>query len=101
MNRPATLYEILFVKSSASKDQVQKLYHKMSLLTKPAGGDEEFFETINQAYQILTNDLAQEAYNLFGPDEAEKVMNNEISNVNCPFESAKFSYSRTFIYQDL
>ena len=59
MNWPATLYEILLVKSSASKDQIKKHYHKMSLLTQPdACGDKEFFETINRAYQILTNDAA-------------------------------------------
>ena len=78
MNRPATLYEILLVKSSASKYQIKKHYHKMSLLTHTdAGGDEEFFKTINRAYQILMNDGAREAYNNFGLDEAEKVMNDE------------------------
>ena len=78
MNRPATLYEILLEKRSASKDQIKKHYHKMSLLTHPdAGGDEKFFETINRAYQILMNDGAQEAYNNFGLDEAEKVMIDE------------------------
>ena len=78
MNRPATLYEILLVKSSASKDQIKKHYHKMSLLTHPdAGGDKDFFKTINRAYQILMNDGAREAYNNFGPDEVEKVMNDE------------------------
>ena len=35
LNRPTTLYEILLLKSSASKDQVKKHYHKMSLLTHP------------------------------------------------------------------
>ena len=50
----------------------------MSLLTHPdAGGDEEFFKTINRAYQILMNDGAREAYNNLGLDEAEKVMNDE------------------------
>ena len=51
----------------------------MSLLTHPdAGGDEEFFNTINRAYQILMNDGAREAYNNFvGLDEAEKLMNDE------------------------
>ena len=48
LNRPATLYEILLVKSSASKDQIKKHYHKMSLLTHPdAGGDDEYFKNIN------------------------------------------------------
>ena len=41
------------------------------------GGDKKFVKTINRAYQILTNDAAREAYNIFGLDEAEKVMNNE------------------------
>ena len=77
MNRPATLYEIWMVKSFASKNQIKKHYHKMSLLTHPdAAGDKEFFKTINGTYQILTNDAAREAYNIFGLDEAEKTMNN-------------------------
>ena len=63
---------------SASKDQIKKHYHKMSLLTHPdAGGDEEFFKTHNRAYQILMHDGAREAYSNFGQDEAEKVMNDE------------------------
>ena len=78
MNRPATMYEILLVKSSASKDQIKRQYHKMSLLTHPdAGGDKEFFKTINRAYQIPMNNGAREAYNNFGLDEAEKVLNDE------------------------
>ena len=65
MNRPTTLYEILLVKISASKNQIKK-HHKISLLTHPdADGDDEFFKTINRAYQILTNDQAQEAFNIF------------------------------------
>ena len=78
LNRPATLYEILLVKNSASTDQIKKHYHKMTLLTHPdAGGDEEFLETIIRAYQTLMNDGAREAYNNFGLDKAEKVMNDE------------------------
>ena len=70
----------------------------MSLLKHPyAGGDEEFFKTINRANQILTNDAVQEAYNKFGLDGAEKVMNNEIWQLNCPYEHTKFSYSNMFI----
>ena len=77
LNRPATLYEILLIKSSAAKDQIRKHYNKRSLLTHPdAGGDEEFFETFNWAYQILENDAAREAYNKFVLDEAEKILNN-------------------------
>ena len=69
MNPPATLYEILLAKSSASKDQIKKHYHKASLLTHiDAGGDEEIFKTINRANQILTNDAGRVAYNIFQLD---------------------------------
>ena len=90
LNRSAILYEILLVKNSASKDQIKKHYHKMSLLTHhDAGGDEEFFKTINRAYQILMNDGAREAYNIFGLDEAEKVMNDENWCFNFLYEKYK------------
>ena len=50
----------------------------MSLLTHPdASGDDVFFNTINRANQILTNDAAQEAYKLFSFGEAKKVMTTE------------------------
>ena len=78
MSRPTTLYENLLVKNSSLRDQIEKHYHKMSMLTlSDAGGDEKLFKTLNRAYQNLTNDAAREAYNIFGLDEAEKVMNNQ------------------------
>ena len=51
----------------------------MSLLTHlDAGGVEEFFKTINRAYQILMNDGSREAYNNFARElELEKLMNDE------------------------
>ena len=39
--------------------------------------DKEFFKTINRAYQILTNVAARKAYNIFGLDKAETVVNNQ------------------------
>ena len=42
-----------------------------------AGGDEYFFKTINLAFQNMTDNAAQEAYNIFTLDEAEKVMNDK------------------------
>ena len=79
MNRTATLYEIPLIKSSVllRKDQIRKRYHKLSLLKHPdAGGDKGFFKTIIRANQILTNDAAREAYNIFGIDKAGKFMNS-------------------------
>ena len=79
MNQPDTLNEILLVKASASKDQIEKEYHKMSLITHPdVGGDGKFIVTINRVYQILTNYMAREAYNVFRLERAEKVMNDKI-----------------------
>ena len=50
----------------------------MSLLLHPdAGDDKEVFKTNNRAYQILTNDMAREAYNIFRLEKAEKFMNDE------------------------
>ena len=92
------LYEILLVKRSALKDQIQKHYHKMSLLTHhDAGGDEEFFKTTNWAYQFLIKGGAREAYNIFGLDEAEKDMNDKNRQFNFPYEATNNSYSKTFI----
>ena len=65
MNRPATLYEILLVKSSASKDQIEKHYHKMSLLMHTDAGGAEEFKTINREYQILIINAAREACNIW------------------------------------
>ena len=78
LNRAASLNEILSTKSSDSKDQIKKNYHKTHT---DADGGKEFFKPINQAYQILTYDAARKAYNMFGLDEAEKekVMNDENS----------------------
>ena len=68
-----------FGKISASEDQIREHCHKMRLLTHPdAGGDEEFFKTINQGYQILTNDTARELYNIF--DEAKKLWITKTDN---------------------
>ena len=76
-NRPATLYETLMVKSSASGDQIKLHYHKRSLLTYPDIGNETLFKIINQAYQFQTNDKERDAYNIFGLEEEEKFLNDE------------------------
>ena len=61
-NRPDTLYGIMLVISSASNEQFKKGYHNMSLLTlADVGGIEMLFKTMNWAFQIPSNDAAQEA----------------------------------------
>ena len=71
MNRPAALYDNLLL-FSASKDQINKALPQKEPIDAPdADGDEEFFETINLAYQFLTHDAAREAYKTVGLDEPE------------------------------
>ena len=98
MNRPATLYEILLVKVLNQKiSSGNEPYHKMSPLKHPdAGGVEVFFNTINWAYQILKNDAAQEAYNIFGLEEPEKLMNDKNWWSNYKNGATKLLYSKTF-----
>ena len=59
VNRSATLYEILLVKSSASKNQIRKHYLKKCLLTHPdAGGDKKLFKAVNRHvkfWQMMRN----------------------------------------------
>ena len=70
----------------------------MRLFTHPdANGDKDFFKTINRGYQILTNDAAREAYNIFHLDEAEKIMNNKNWWLNILSATTNVSYSKTFI----
>ena len=67
---------------------MEKHYQKM---THPdADGDKEFFKTINRAYQILTNNAAREAYNIFGLDKAGKVMNDKNWSFKFPYETTIF-----------
>ena len=86
MNRPA-IWDFVD-KNAAQEDQIKKHYHKM---THPdSGGDEEFFKTINRAYQILTNNAAREAYNIFGLDKAEKVTKDKNWSFKFPYETTIF-----------
>ena len=79
MSRLATLYDILLVKSSATK-QIKTRYLNMSLLSHLDDfGDEEFFKTINRAFQILSKDAAREKNNICGLGERE---NSERRNLN-------------------
>ena len=53
-------------------------------------GDKKFFKTINRLNQTLTNDAAREAYNIFGIDEVDKVMNDKNWYLNFSYEITSF-----------
>lgn len=48
-------YDILGVKKSASADEIKKAFRKLAQKHHPdAGGDEETFKEINEAYEVLS-----------------------------------------------
>lgn len=60
-------YEILGVKRSASAAEIKKAFRKKAREHHPdAGGDEEQFKQINEAYEILSDQEKRDQYDKFG-----------------------------------
>lgn len=61
-------YDILGVPNDASQDAIKKAYRKLAHQYHPdkAGGNEEKFKTINEAYQVLGNGEKRKQYDQFG-----------------------------------
>lgn len=61
-------YEILGVPKGASDDEIKKAYRKLAHKYHPdkAGGDEQKFKEINQAYQVLSDKAKRAQYDQFG-----------------------------------
>lgn len=61
-------YKILQVPRNASKEDVKKAYRKLAHQFHPdkAGGNEEKFKEINEAYQILGDEKKRAQYDQFG-----------------------------------
>ena len=73
IQRPFTLYEVLFVKEDADEETIKRNYKKLASLTHPdVNGCEEQFKSIHRAYSVLSNKMARELYNLFGLERAEE-----------------------------
>lgn len=63
------LYEILEIEKTASKSQIKKAYYKLSKKYHPdveGGGDEEMFNKIKQAYDVLSDDYLRGVYDETG-----------------------------------
>lgn len=62
-------YEILGVSKTSSADEIKKAYRKLAHQHHPdkgAGGDEQKFKEINEAYQVLGNPDKRRQYDQFG-----------------------------------
>ena len=60
-------YDILGVKKSASADEIKKAFRKLARKHHPdAGGDEETFKQINEAYEVLSDPEKKAEYDQFG-----------------------------------
>jgi curved DNA-binding protein len=60
-------YDVLGVKHSASEDEIKKAYRKLARKNHPdAGGDEEKFKEINEAYEVLSDPEKRKQYDQFG-----------------------------------
>ena len=69
-------YEILEVEKSADKGVIKKAYRKMAMKYHPDKnpGDkeaEENFKTVNEAYQVLSDDQKRQVYDQYGKEGLE------------------------------
>ncbi len=61
-------YKILGLEKGSSKDEVKKAFRKMAAKYHPdkAGGDEEKYKEITEAYSILGDDKKKAEYDTYG-----------------------------------
>jgi molecular chaperone DnaJ len=63
----ANYYDTLGVKKSASADEIKKAFRKLARKHHPdAGGDEEKFKEVNEAYETLSDPEKRKAYDEYG-----------------------------------
>lgn len=61
-------YKVLGVEKNASEEEVKKAYHKLAHQYHPdkAGGNEQKFKEVNEAYQVISNKEKRAQYDRFG-----------------------------------
>jgi molecular chaperone DnaJ len=60
-------YDILGVSKEASSEEIKKAYRKMAMQHHPdKGGDESMFKSVQEAYDVLSDDKKRSNYDRFG-----------------------------------
>lgn len=72
-NKP-DYYKTLGVSKNATADEIKKAYRKLARENHPdAGGDEEKFKDVNEAYEVLSDDKKRKLYDQFGTANQNQV----------------------------
>ena len=72
-NKP-DYYKTLGVSKDATADEIKKAFRKKARENHPdAGGDEEKFKDINEAYEVLSDDKKRQLYDQYGTADANQV----------------------------
>ncbi|MBI1834086.1 MAG: molecular chaperone DnaJ [Candidatus Andersenbacteria bacterium] len=81
-------YSVLGVSRDATKEDIKKAYRKLAHAHHPdkAGGDENKFKQINEAYQVLSDEKKRAQYDQFGQTSEEPGGGNPFGGFNINFE---------------
>ena len=67
-------YKTLGVSKNATADEIKKAYRKAARENHPdAGGDEEKFKDINEAYEVLSDEKKRKIYDQYGTADQSQI----------------------------
>ena len=74
------LYEILGISPSATQKEIKKAYHKQVKIKHPdKGGNEQEFQELQNAYEILSDPTKRKFYDSYGEDALKENIKNGFS----------------------